>query len=272
MLNPLSLLIADVDGVMMDNSQRAHLIPQNGGNHTRDWERFNNACLGDTPIQHMIDLVNYLQATHAVAICTGRSVSCRHDTLQSLADAGLKLAKAMLPAIGFIPEIVVQTTVWMRQMDDHRRGHELKLDGIQQLISFHRPSDVLILEDDPTIIKAIRETSWPCPVQVIQVAPHNGCAAVQRHQLPPAAHPLPPLPSLQEVRDDLAEYLVNAREDRTLEEAGLAAALDYLDEVLGTPPDRPHSDRIAGWERQEDGPQSAVAAAADGLTQVAIER
>ena len=72
--NTFTLVVSDIDGVLMDNSHRQHLVPASKGT-TQDWEAFNAACVDDTPIRHMIDLVNYLslQHGHFAVLCTGRT-------------------------------------------------------------------------------------------------------------------------------------------------------------------------------------------------------
>ena len=76
--NTFTLVVSDIDGVLMDNSHRQHLVPEAKGT-TQDWEAFNAACVDDTPIRHMIDMVNYLSLLHGhfVVLCTGRTETCQ---------------------------------------------------------------------------------------------------------------------------------------------------------------------------------------------------
>lgn len=232
-----TLVIGDIDGCLMDNSHRAHLVPREKG-RTKDWERFNHACINDAPIAHMIQVVNYLQKTpgHEVVLCTGRTETCRAETLQSLADGGLLLAKALWPSYQHLPKATQQLTCHMRAEDDHRHAAEYKLEAICTLLDFYRPQYVVLIEDDQTIIDAVNAAGFQVDIHIIKVSPHNGCAAVARNT-PPAA----PRYSLRDARDDLVELLAQAKEDHAPGEIGLAEALDFLDECLGDPKVPPHA-------------------------------
>ena len=189
--NTFTLVVSDVDGVLMDNSHRDHLVPANGGPRTEDWEPFNQACVDDTPIQHMIDLVNYLSLTtnHLAVLCTGRTETCRDLTLETLARAGSRPAMCAQTwadrepdAAADAPHYVCNRNMfaYFRPADDHRKGWEYKADAVKRMIEFFRPYHVVFIDDDTRNIDAVVAMCAEIGQKVtpITVRPHNGCPAV----------------------------------------------------------------------------------------------
>lgn len=262
--NHFTLVVADIDGVLMDNSHREHLIPTNGGLRVEDWEPFNLACVGDAPIHHMIDLVNYLTLLqdHFVVLCTGRSETCRTVTLDMLADCGLRVAMSARQwdhASGRLRSPTPNLMASFRGSNDHRKGWEYKAGVLAELLDAYQPRRVVFIDDDPRNIQAAIAVCADTGIHItpITVRPHNGCpavrdpsseelAAIRTHRIFGRSASAP-LPSLREARDDLEELLNNAREDRAPGEIGLAEALDFLDECLGAPADPPRASHVAGW-------------------------
>ena len=259
--NTFTLVVSDIDGVLMDNSHRQHLVPEAKGT-TQDWETFNAACVGDTPIQHMIDLTNYLslQHGHFVVLCTGRTETCRDITLEMLARAGHRPAMSAQQWIQTgdgLNQRHPNLLAAFRGVDDHRKGWEYKADVLRQMIELYRPRVVVFIDDDPRNIQAAIAVCADKGVSItpITVAEHGRCPAVApASQVDLAAiryHISSLEPSLQTVREDLANMLDNAKEDCTASQIGLAEALDYLDECLGSPQTPRHSEHVAGWIAKE---------------------
>lgn len=189
--NTFTLVIADIDGVLMDNSHRDHLVPTNGGPRTEDWEAFNQACVDDTPIQHMIDMVNYLSLTtgHLAVLCTGRTETCRDATLATLVDAGLRPAMCAQHWAKRIPEDSASNPHWVcnrnmfacfRPVDDHRKGWEYKADAVKRMIEFFRPAQVMFIDDDKRNIDAVVAMCADIGQKIIPITvrPHSGCPAI----------------------------------------------------------------------------------------------
>lgn len=272
--NTFTLVVADIDGVLMDNSHRDHLVPTNGGPRTEDWEAFNQACADDVPIQHMIDLVNYLALTpgHMAVLCTGRTETCRTITLDTLLTAGLRPAMCATNAFARATKNADHRNMFahFRPADDHRKGWEYKADAVKRMVEFFQPATVVFIDDDQRNIDSVVAMCADIGQKIIPITvrPHGGCPAVASN-LPPAA----PRYSLLDARDDLVELLAQAKEDRAPGEIGLAEALDFLDECLGDPKDPPHASHAAGWIAKDHPDfQNDVQAAAGSMTQVPIER
>lgn len=183
--NTFTLVVSDIDGVLMDNSHRQHLVPKEKGT-TQDWEAFNAACVDDTPIQHMIDLVNYLslQHGHFVVLCTGRTETCREVTLDLLAKCDLRAAmssRVWYRTSARMRESGPNLMAAFRGVDDHRKGWEYKADVLAKMLDFYRPRNVVFIDDDPRNIQAAIAvcSQYGIPITPITVRPHNGCPAVQ---------------------------------------------------------------------------------------------
>lgn len=189
--NTFTLVVADIDGVLMDNSHRDHLVPTNGGHRTEDWEAFNQACVDDTPIQHMIDMVNYLSLTtgHMAVLCTGRTETCRAITLETLASAGLRPAMCAQTWARRLPEADAASPHWVcnrnmfahfRPVDDHRKGWEYKAEAVKRMIEFFHPAQVMFIDDDQRNIDAVVAMCADIGQKIIPITvrPHGGCPAI----------------------------------------------------------------------------------------------
>lgn len=183
--NTFTLVVSDIDGVLMDNNHRQHLVPAAKGT-TQDWEAFNAACVDDTPIRHMIDMVNYLSLLHGhfVVLCTGRTETCRDVTLDLLSKCDLRpamCASQWSRTGGRQNPHKHNLMAAFRAVDDHRKGWEYKADVLAQMLDFYRPRTVVFIDDDPRNIQAAIAvcSQYGIPITPITVRPHRGCPAVQ---------------------------------------------------------------------------------------------
>ena len=88
-----TLLLIDLDGVMFDNSHRAHLLPTGDGATADQWEAFNKACRDDAPILHMWEIARLIGNILAESgqdretiFLTGRAEHCRQETVAAITD------------------------------------------------------------------------------------------------------------------------------------------------------------------------------------------
>lgn len=149
------LIFCDLDGTLLDNSQRKHLLPTE--THRAElWDVFNLACKDDAPLDYRIQMVRLMAATHELVYLTGRSDVCREPTLKTL-------DKFNCPPAELI----------MRPRDDHRKGYEFKAEAIGIQLAKRQVSEFALIDDDETICNHI-SIRYP-KATVIQV-PSYCCA------------------------------------------------------------------------------------------------
>ena len=68
-------IIFDIDGTLSDPSERLHFLEK------KDWDGFYNACMNDTPVHHVIYLLQELSKNHSIYILTGRPEKIKDKTL-----------------------------------------------------------------------------------------------------------------------------------------------------------------------------------------------
>lgn len=135
------MIICDVDGCVVNNIHRAHLVPLDR-THTPNWTKFNEACVDDSPIPAVISLVKFLSRNRADEHCdhivflTSRGENVRQQTEAQLFKWFFKF----------------NVTVIMRAMNDHRCTIDYKRDQLHKL-SDQFSDDSIIIDDHPGIIK-----------------------------------------------------------------------------------------------------------------------
>ena len=69
----MKIVIMDLDGVICDNSHRAHLVPLADQQHLNEaWQPFVAECHNDAPIAAGIEMLKALETVYGVAIVTSR--------------------------------------------------------------------------------------------------------------------------------------------------------------------------------------------------------
>ena len=69
----MDIVIMDLDGVLCDNSHRAHLVPPADQQHRNEaWQPFMAECANDAPIAEGLVMFKALCDTHVVFIVTSR--------------------------------------------------------------------------------------------------------------------------------------------------------------------------------------------------------
>lgn len=151
------IYIVDLDGTLVDNTHREHLIPKDKSN-TLEWSAFNNACKDDKPREPVRKIIEcLLDAGCNVSFVTGRGEAARDNTLSSL--------YSMFPTSGPFHLI-------MRPMWDHRQAVLFKLDIINEFQREFPFSQILAFEDDPEIVEGFRNAG----VSVMHI--ESTCSAV----------------------------------------------------------------------------------------------
>lgn len=133
--------IFDIDGTIADGSHRIHHlsgIPKN-------WETYFIECVGDAPIQHVIDVAMALNsAGHAIVLVSGRSDEVKAETLGWLAK-----------------HLPFYDALYMRRSGDHRADDTLKIEMLAQLRA-DGWSPVMAFDDRTRVVKAWRAAGVPC--------------------------------------------------------------------------------------------------------------
>lgn len=139
------IILCDLDGTLADCQHRVPLILET----PKRWTEFFAACGGDSPIQHVIDLVNTLRGQYEIWITSGRSDECRDETMRWLWRHGVHFDRLI-----------------MRPADDHIDDGLLKPSWIDRgIIPRHRVA--FALDDRDRVVDAWRALGIPC----FQVAP-----------------------------------------------------------------------------------------------------
>ena len=137
-------IVFDLDGTLANDYHRSGLVGQ--------WDEYFDACDGDAPIPHVIQVLADLSAAgHRIEIWSGRGEgpenSALHKTVKWLEINGIyKHVKQLL----------------MRAHGDHRRDTELKTEW---MATWGEPD--LVFDDRDQAVKMWREAGVPC----FQVAP-----------------------------------------------------------------------------------------------------
>jgi hypothetical protein len=150
------MLVVDIDGCIINNYHRKELIPALP-HSAACWERFNNACVNDSPVLSVINLVKKLSPLHNnyIHFVTSRGQSSYEPTMQQLneyfSDISFKL--------------------YMRPMGDNRHTvyykrsvfAKMSLTENSIIIDDH-PKIIAMVESDFSYVKAILVESHDCTV------------------------------------------------------------------------------------------------------------
>jgi len=131
-----SYVIIDIDHTLADAAWRDHLI---GG----DWDVYHEQAHKDEPFEHMKKVVEALNKSLYVIALTARPKKWRTVTLRWLAEHGFA-----------IDELV------MRDDDDFRPAHELKLDLVRKRIP-NLDAIVCVIDDRQDVLDAFLAAGVP---------------------------------------------------------------------------------------------------------------
>lgn len=155
------IYIVDLDGTLVDNSHRQHLIPEDKSN-TAEWVAFNCACENDEPREPVRQMVeSLLECGKQVVFVTGRGEAARTPTISSL--------RKMFPA-------TFNFFLVMRPMEDHRCPSWFKRDVIAELSRVNPSAEFMAFEDDPDVVESMRFVG----ISVMHI--ESKCAAVNGNE------------------------------------------------------------------------------------------
>lgn len=144
------IVIVDIDGTLVNNAQRRHLVPKDDLRNPHAWTPFNMACKDDAPIMQNIITVKALIDGGFLAIF----VSSRGQVAkQATAD--------QLVSIGLVPVPLV-----LRPMDEPRKPSEWKAAVLDDIEAYYGYKITAAIDDDPTVCQMMRERG----IAVVQVS------------------------------------------------------------------------------------------------------
>lgn len=132
----------DLDGTLYDNTHRQHLIPEDRS-CTDSWSAFNCACRDDKVRHGVLGIVKSLIAAgQDVRFLTGRGAVAKDPTMEALVQ-DLERSRSMI-------------SLTMRDMKDYRPGWVMKREVVLRWLQANPACEVVMLEDDPEIVSALR--------------------------------------------------------------------------------------------------------------------
>lgn len=79
----MPIILMDLDGVICDNSHRAHLAPPESERHiNKAWHKFVAACVDDTPIPAGVMMFKALNQLYPITIITSRQQQFATPTIR----------------------------------------------------------------------------------------------------------------------------------------------------------------------------------------------
>lgn len=135
------IYFVDLDFTITDPTHRLAKMPTENLDKVESWIEYNKACGGDSPIYDVIRVINALSDNgHLIYILTGRSSHAYIETVEWL-----------------IANDVCFDKIFMRGRNDSRKDYHIKLEVIK---SFDKDEVVGVFEDNPEVIKVLRENGY----------------------------------------------------------------------------------------------------------------
>jgi FMN phosphatase YigB (HAD superfamily) len=130
-LDSVSIAVFDIDGVVADVRHRVHYVERRG----KDWGRFFDAAVDDTPSRTGVDWALLAAAEHELVWLTGRPEWLRDVTRRWLTQHGLPVNRLI-----------------MRANHDYRPARDFK---VAELGNLAQQDDIVVfVDDDPQVIDA----------------------------------------------------------------------------------------------------------------------
>lgn len=130
-LEPVSIAVFDIDGVVADVRHRVHLVE----GPRKNWGRFFEQASADAPSATGIDWALRAAAEHELVWLTGRPEWLRRVTADWLSDQGLPVGRLI-----------------MRPNHDYRPARDYKVAELRRLASTEQI--VVFVDDDPKVVEA----------------------------------------------------------------------------------------------------------------------
>tara|TARA_R110000744_G_scaffold140_1_gene498 strand:+ start:270 stop:746 length:477 start_codon:yes stop_codon:yes gene_type:complete len=146
------IIICDIDGTIADLAHRLRFIKNADGTKKRgknaDWKSFHAACVDDTPITDVIEIVKSLAVGRNVLFVSGRNATVREETEQWIKNY-------------FDFKWIDGCNLHMRKGHDFRPDTEVKLDIVNKLGI--TPENVeCVLDDRQSVVDMWRENGFRC--------------------------------------------------------------------------------------------------------------
>lgn len=154
---PDKVVICDLDGTIADCTHRLNLVkgPIEGlyGDFKPNWDAFFDACVGDKPIQPIMELVKGLRRLgYRIVFLSGRSDRVLNKTVQWLAFHG------------FFPGDNYEY-IGMRKHGDHRPDDIVKLELLSELMvkmCIHHENIFCVIDDRKRVVDMWRKQGLTC--------------------------------------------------------------------------------------------------------------
>lgn len=132
----MDIVIMDLDGVLCDNSHRAHLVPPADQQHRNEaWQPFVAECVNDAPIAAGVAMYEALAATHKIVIVTSRQRMFREETKEWLSKNGIR-----------------KYTIVFRPGGNHSPPVDYKHQALEMLRIKKGYNILFAIDDDPAIV------------------------------------------------------------------------------------------------------------------------
>ena len=131
----MDIVIMDLDGVLCDNSHRAHLVPPADQQHRNEaWQPFVAECANDAPIAAGVAMLRMVSRDYPVVVVTSRQEIFYHETYA--------WCRKHLPKV---PETI------FRRADDHSSPADYKRSVLERLRRYGH-TIAFAIDDDPAIV------------------------------------------------------------------------------------------------------------------------
>lgn len=202
-----TLVIIDIDGVLVDHTGRDHLIPEDMRLNSH-WIPHQAAIHAGEPIIDDIDcqvgnVIAYLNGNVKSVYLTSRLEIARAATIKQLQ----RTATHNIAPLTFCP-------LEMRGMQDHREPARFKADMVINLVHQHKPDQVILIDDTAANLKAMAEAVKTFKQPTVRIyQPVDGILKQWPHEAAAAA-PVKQAPGTKTlvsyVVNDVKEQLLNA--------------------------------------------------------------
>jgi hypothetical protein len=144
------LYIFDLDGTLADLKHRRHFV--DGTDGKKNWDAFHAACVDDTPIIPVIDLLLGLTSNNEIWIWSGRMITVASETsqwLRSHVGQGSFSQLRMRPSGDYTPDHILKEQ-WLHAMSPSDRARlVMVLDDRQRVVDMWRRNGVVCAQVAP---------------------------------------------------------------------------------------------------------------------------
>lgn len=157
------LILCDMDGTLANNEQRAHLLPSKYDCATTDkWERFNNACDKDLPIEQGFILLANLCIADSVEHTRWALWSGRVDAVAEKSRIWFLVEASKLYKNHVYSTVISHSLKksYFRPLEDHRAASICKTDLAKQAVSdagLEEGDELILIDDDLEVLQECRE-------------------------------------------------------------------------------------------------------------------